>query len=544
MALETTPEWAAVAAAAARVKDADLLALVREEPERLARLRRQGLGLTIDAAKHRVDAAGLEALRALARARGVDDRRRRLLSGGEVNPTERRPALHPAARGGGLSAEAIARANEQRVVVRAFTTALREGRRTGASGRPIRSVVSVGIGGSDLGPRLIWEALKRRREPGMDVRFAANVDGAEINDALEGLDPETTLVVTVSKSFTTQETFRNAETARAWLVQALGAEAAAQHMAVVTARPDRAADFGVAADAIFPFDEGVGGRYSLWSAVSLAVDAGLEAGVFDALRAGAAAQDTAFAEEPLEANAACLLGALDVWNRNALGLPTRAVIPYARRLRLLPAYLQQLEMESNGKGVTLDGAPAGPTAPITWGAEGTNAQHAFFQQLHQGRDAVPVEFVGVLDDGEAQPEHQRILLSHMIAQGEAFLHGRDLDAATAEGLAAGLSDAEARALAPHRVCPGGRGSTTILLGDLAPETLGALIALYEHRVFVAGALWGINPFDQWGVELGKKLASSVLAELEGGGAATNRDPSTAALIDAAIAAGRESAAAR
>ncbi len=529
MKLTNMPAWAELSAYADSVRAQNLTDLVAEAGRAAALCFNAG-PLSIDAMKQRIHSAGLSAMAKVAAARDFEAQRALFLSGGVVNPTENRPALHPAARGGGADADAMARAEEQRARVRAFTNAVRSGARKGATGRPLRSLVSVGIGGSDLGPRLVWEALKHHREPGMDVRFAANVDGAEINDALEGLDPETTLVVTVSKSFTTQETFRNADTARAWLVQNLGAEAAAQHMAVVTARADRAQDFGVAADAIFPFDEGVGGRFSLWTAVSLAVDAGLEAGAFDALRAGAAAQDALFASADFLQNPACVLAALDVWNRNALGLTTRAVIPYSRRLRLLPAYLQQLEMESNGKGVTRDGAPAGATAPITWGAEGTNAQHAFFQQLHQGADTAPVEFIGVKDDGEAQPEHQRILFSHMIAQGEAFLRGRDVDTAIAEGLAEGRTEEEARALAPHRVCPGGRGSTTILLDDLTPQTLGGLIALYEHRVFAASVLWGINPFDQWGVELGKTLAKSVLAELEGGPAQAGRDASTAGLI--------------
>lgn len=534
MLLTELEPWGRVAADADAAQSRNPKGLFAAEPERVAQLSCQAAGLFIDASKQTVSAEGLAALYDTLAARDFSAKRTRFLTGGVVNPTEGRPALHPALRGGGADQSAIGAAAEQRDKARAFADAVRSGARTGASGRPLRNIVHIGIGGSDLGPRLIWEALKHRRQPGMDVRFAGNVDAGDINDALEGADPETTLVIVASKSFTTQETRLNAESARAWLVQSLGEAAAGAHIAAVTAKPDRAAEFGVAADAIFPFDEGVGGRYSLWSTVSMAVDMGLEAGAFDGLLAGAKAMDDHFAEAQMGENAPVLLAAMDVWNRNALAAGSRVVAPYSRRLRLLPAYLQQLEMESNGKGVDLDGLPAGVTSPVVWGAEGTNAQHAFFQQLHQGPDDLPVEFIGVLKDGEARPHHTRVLMAHLFAQGEALMTGRDFDTALAEGVEEGLPAADARAIAAHRVCPGGRGSTTILMDDLAPERVGALIALFEHKTFVNAVFWDINPFDQWGVELGKTLAKGTLATLDGAG--QGHDPSTAGLIGRAKAA--------
>lgn len=537
--LTSLPQWAAVAAEADALVHAPKTDFFALETDRMDRFSGSAVGLHVDASKQRVSGAALTALHQVLVARGFDERRQTLLSGGIINPTEDRPALHSAARGGGLSAEAIAAAQSLREHARTFANAVRSGARTGASGQPLRTIVHIGIGGSDLGPRLLLEALKHSREPGIDVRFAANVDAADINDALEGADPETTLFIVASKSFTTQETRTNAETARNWLLQNMDAKAAAQHVAAVTAKPDRAKAFGVADDAIFAFDEGVGGRYSLWSSVSLAIDIGLEEGMFDRLLAGGAAMDAHFAEAHLTCNLPVLLASVDVFNRNGLGIGSRVVAPYSKRLRLLPNYLQQLEMESNGKGVDLADKPAGTTSPVVWGAEGTNAQHAFFQQLHQGSDFLPVEFLGLLDDGEARPEHTRALMANMLAQGEALLKGRDLQSAKAEGEAEGLAADKAASIAAHRVCPGGRGSTTILLDDLAPERVGALIALFEHKTFVNAVFWDINPFDQWGVELGKVLAKGTMSSLTGTNGGGDHDPSTAALLAkvAAAAAG-------
>ncbi len=527
--LTALTRWADVAALADDMRGDLRRDLFAAEPDRLDRFRVDAAGLSIDLSKQRLPKPGLTALQHVLDERGFAGKRHDLLTGAIVNATEQRAALHTAARGGGLSQEARDAAAHLRGQARAFANAVRSGERTGARRRPLRTIVHIGIGGSDLGPRLVWEALKHEREPGVDVRFVANVDPADINDALSGIDPDGTLVVVASKSFTTQETRLNAEAARAWLRESLDEGEASQHIAAVTARPDRARAFGVAEDAIFAFDEGVGGRYSLWSSVSLAVEIGLQEGGFDALLAGGAAKDAHFAEAALLANAPVLLACVDVWNRACLGLAGRAVVPYAKRLNLLPFYLQQLEMESNGKGVTAEGDVAGVTSCVVWGSEGTNAQHAYFQQLHQGPDTTPVDFVGVLDDGEGRAEHSRALLANMAAQSEALLRGLSLAEAERKGLDEGLDADDARRLAPHRVCPGGRGSSVIVLPDLKPERLGALIALYEHKTFVNSVFWGINPFDQWGVELGKVLAVGALATLAGGDASAH-DPSTQALL--------------
>jgi glucose-6-phosphate isomerase len=518
MSSTTKAAWTAVFDAATRLESRRLADLVRE-PGRLERLTLDAAGLHLDLAKQPVDAAALDALLALARAADLEGAREKLFAGAHVNVTEDRPALHMALRGSvtGVSAggeDVGAFAAEARAQVKRFAADVRSGARLGATGKRLAQILHIGIGGSDLGPRLVWDALARARDPSFTLRFAANVDPAEINDALAGLDPETTLVVVVSKSMTTQETRLNAEAARAWLADRLGADKAGSHVVAVTANPDRAKAFGVADDAIFPFRDWVGGRFSLWSSVALALEIGFEDGVIDALHAGGRAMDEHFRAAPLAENAPVLLALAEVWNRSALDRPARSVVPYAARLKLLPSFLQQLEMESNGKGVTLGGAPAGPTAPVVWGAEGTNAQHAFFQQLHQGPDVVPVDFIGALEDSEGRPALHRALLANMLAQSAALMAG-DRDGKE-----------------PHKRFPGDRPSTTILLPRLDAASLGALIALYEHKVFAAATLWGINPFDQWGVELGKTIAKDILAEIEGG-PGKDRDPSTAALIERA-----------
>jgi len=470
----------------------------------------------------------------LARVSGVEAARAALLAGEPINRSEGRAALHVALRapdgaefraaGAPVSAEVEA----TRGAIRAFAESVRSGARRGATGKPFRSIVHIGIGGSDLGPRLVWEALKPL-DPAIDLRFAANVDPAELAQALIGLDPAETLVVTVSKTFTTLETLTNAETARAWLRDALGTAADA-HLAAVSAAPDKAQAFGVPADQVFGFWDWVGGRYSVWSAVGLSCAVALGYDAFAGLHAGAWAMDEHFREAPLDRNAPVLLALAHIFNRNGLSRPIRAVVPYAQRLRLFAAFLQQLEMESNGKRVTADGRPARhATAASVFGDAGTNGQHAFFQLLHQGTDVVPIDLLAVAHGSEGDPAAQRKLLANAVAQAEALLVGRSEDEVRAELAAAGRAPAEIDALAPQRTFPGDRPSSFILLDRLDPERLGALIALYEHKTFVEGVIWQVNSFDQWGVELGKTLAARVLGELEGGPARPH-DPSTAALV--------------
>ena len=511
--------WARFDHEAEAAAGARIAALFESEPGRLDRMTVQAAGLTFDLSKQSWTAAGLDACLGLAEAAGIEAARARLFGGAAVNKTEDRAVLHTALRApGGASfaarGEPVSAAVEAgRARMKRLADDVRSGAVRGSTGKRFAAVLHIGIGGSDLGPRLVWEALKPLDAP-IALRFAANVDPAEIAGALDGLDPETTLVVAVSKTFTTQETLANAEAARDWLRATLGEAGSRAHFAAVSAAPDKAAAFGVDPDRVFAFWDWVGGRFSLWSAVGLSCAIALGWDRFEAMLAGAGAMDTHFVEAPLASNAPVLLALAQIWNRNGLARGARAVVPYAQRLRLLPAFLQQLEMESNGKRVDAEGRPVKrATAPVVFGDAGTNGQHAFFQLLHQGTDVIPVEFVAVAEPSEGPPAMQNKLLANVLAQAEALMIGQSGEDTP-----------------PHRTFPGDRPSTLIVAERLTPETLGALIALYEHKTFVEGVIWGINSFDQWGVELGKTLAARILPELEGG-ARLAHDPSTAAWVE-------------
>ena len=529
-----TAAWARFDRAAEAVAHTPILSLFGAEPGRLEALTLDAAGLHLDLSKQPLSAEGLAAGLDLVRTAGVEARRAALFAGAEVNSSEHRAVQHPALRAprGDFHALGAAVSGEVRATaarMQALADDVRSGRVRGATGLVFTAIVHIGIGGSDLGPRLVWEALRPLDAP-IALRFAANVDGAEITAALHGLDPATTLVVCVSKTFTTQETLANATVARDWLRATLGEAGARRHFAAVSAAPDRAEAFGVDRERVFAFWDWVGGRFSVWSAVGLSCAIALGWTVFERFLAGAAAMDAHFLEAPLERNGPVLLALAQVMNRDGLGRSARAVVPYARRLTLLPAFLQQLEMESNGKRVRPDGRAAlRATAPVVFGDAGTNGQHAFFQMLHQGTDVIPLEFIAVARQDEGPADLHRKLLSNVIAQAEALLVGRSEAEVRAELIGKGTPLAEIETLAPQRTFPGGRPSTMIVLDRLTPESLGALIALYEHKVLVEGVLWEINSFDQWGVELGKSLANRVLGELEGGPALPH-DPSTAALI--------------
>jgi glucose-6-phosphate isomerase len=509
--------WDALDAAAKADAAGRIVDHYQAEPDRLQRFTLEAAGLFLDLSKQPWSRAGQDAALALARAGDVEGRRAKLFAGEVVNRTEGRPALHMALRapdGAKFAAQGKPVSPEvetTRAAMRAFAEGIRAHNIVGATGKPFRTVVHIGIGGSDLGPKLVWEALKPL-EPAIDLRFVANVDGAEIAAALAGLDPAETLVIVVSKSFTTEETLVNGDAARAWLAKSLGEDGANRHLAAVSANVEGAGKFGVAPDRVFAFWDWVGGRYSLWSAVGLSTAIGLGWDAFAGLLAGGAAMDDHFQTAPLERNAPVQLGLAHLFNRNGLGRPIRAVVPYARRMALLPAFLQQLEMESNGKQVTDDGQPlTRGSASAVFGDAGTTGQHAFFQMLHQGTDVIPVDIVAVAKGDEGPPDHQPRLLANAIAQAEALMVGH------------------ANAAEPWRNFRGDRPTSFILLPRLTPAALGALIVLYEHKVFVEGVLWGIDSFDQWGVELGKSLAKAVFPELQGG-AAGQHDPSTTALI--------------
>jgi len=526
--------WSRLTTAGDAAKGRRIAGLFDAEPSRLDRLVVSAARLELDLSKQPWSLADLDVALDLAAAGGVEAARTRLFAGEAVNASEGRAALHMALRAPRGSAFAAqgepvsAEVDATRARMGAFAEQVRSGALKGATGRRFRTVVHIGIGGSDFGPRVVWGAL-RPVSPPIELRFVANVDPAEAALALAGLDPAETLVVVVSKTFTTQETMTNAQTARAWLRAALG-EAGDAHLVAVSTALDLVRAFGVPAQQVFGFRDWVGGRYSVWSAVGLSCAIGLGDVAFEALLAGAAAMDAHFRTAPLDANLPVLLALAHIFNRNGMGRPVRAVVPYAQRLHLLPTFLQQLEMESNGKRVDAQGRPvAHATAAAVFGDAGTNVQHAFFQLMHQGTDVIPVDIIAVREASEGDPRAQAILLANAVAQAEALMVGRSEAEVRAELAARGVARAEVDSLAPQRTFPGDRPSSFILMDRLEPATLGALLALYEHKTFVEGVLWGINSFDQWGVELGKTLASRVLGELEGGPAGVH-DPSTTRLI--------------
>ncbi len=491
-----------------------------------------------DWSKQRVTSATMNALTAYARERNLETWIAGLFAGEKINLSEQRPALHTALRQPNDApllvdgADVIAAIRSTQARMRTLSTQLRGGLRLGVTGRPLRSVVHIGIGGSDLGPKLVCDALGPvARRDGVEVIFVSNVDPEQLSRALAGLDPAMTLFIVTSKTFTTLETLRNAQSAREWLAASLGGGAAlAQHFVAVTANVDAARAFGVTGADVLPMWDWVGGRYSLWSAVGLGVAIRCGWDAFAQLLAGAASMDQHFRETPLERNLPVLLALVDYWNAEFLGHRQRVVVPYAHALALLPAWLQQLSLESNGKSVTRDGAPLrGNGAPSVWGGVGTDAQHAFFQWLHQGTHAVPVEFVVPVRPAHPLGDQQSVLVANALAQAQALMVGKPVAAVRTELAARGLSPAVIDAQAPHRVCPGDRPSTTLLLPELNPRRLGQLLALYEHRTFVEGVLTGVNSFDQWGVELGKALATPLINVLRSGGGA-DADASTRALM--------------
>jgi glucose-6-phosphate isomerase len=485
-------------------------------------------GLRLDLSKQRLSREHLAALLAFARARDIEAGRDALFAGAVVNPTEGRAALHPALRGFGGGAEAQAQVAAARAQARAFKAAFDADPRLGGA-EPIEAIVHLGTGGSDLGPRLVLDALKAYRRPGLQVRFAANIDPEDLADALDGLNPRRTLLIVASKTFTTLETMANGAVARTWLQEALGEAEAGRRLVAVTAKPAVAKAWGVAEEAIFPFWDWVGGRYSLWSAVSLAAELALKPGVFDALLAGARGMDAHFAETPLDANLPVLAALVAHWNRAILGHSSTATIVYAHRLRLLVDWLQQLEMESNGKGVDLAGAGlSAPAAGVTWGGVGASAQHSFFQLLHQGVQETPLDILVLENAKTDRPSDFTALNANALAQARALFAGKDQSAVEAE--LAGQSAAAIAALAPHKVFRGDRATSLLSLSALTPHTLGALLAFFEHRTVTQAWLAGVNPFDQWGVELGKVMAASLIGSLQGA-ESHGLDPSTAAWVE-------------
>ncbi|PBB92087.1 glucose-6-phosphate isomerase [Mesorhizobium sp. WSM3864] len=507
------------------------------DPKRFEKFSATDGDLLLDWSKCAVDADTMAMLETLSGAADLEGRRAAMFEGKKINITENRAVLHTALRnltgksvvvdGQDTKADVIAVLD----AMGAFADAIRSGEAAGATGKKITDIVNIGIGGSDLGPAMVTLALAPYHD-GPRAHYVSNVDGAHIHDTLKGLSPETTLFIIASKTFTTVETMTNAETARRWVEKALGKQAIGKHFAAVSTALDLVAKFGIASDRVFGFWDWVGGRYSVWSAIGLPVMIAIGPRNFRAFLDGAHEMDEHFRSAPLQNNLPVLLGLIGWWHRVVCKYPARAVIPYDQRLSRLPAYLQQLDMESNGKSVTLDGSPVTtPTGPLVWGEPGTNGQHAFFQLLHQGTDFIPVEFLAAAVSHEPELKtHHDLLLANCLAQSEAFMKGRTLEEARAQMLAKGMKPADVDRIAPHRVFSGNRPSLTILYRKLDPRTLGRLIALYEHRVFVEGTLFNINSFDQWGVELGKELATGLLPVVEGKETAAKRDASTAGLV--------------
>ncbi|MFD0904922.1 glucose-6-phosphate isomerase [Actinomadura sediminis] len=529
------PEWSALAEHQAALAGRHLRELFADDPGRADRMTVTAGDLHLDYSKHRVTDETIGLLTALAERAGLRERIHAMFAGEHINVSEDRAVLHTALRlppGAELTVDGQDVAGDVHAVLDKmadFAGQVRAGEWTGFTGERIRTVVNIGIGGSDLGPAMAYEALRDYADAGISCRFVSNVDPADVGTALADLDPATTLFVISSKTFGTLETLTNAKVARSWLVDRLGDEAAvSRHFVAVSTNAERVAEFGIDTANMFGFWDWVGGRYSLDSAIGLSLMIAIGSEAFREMLAGFREIDEHFRAAPLDANMPVLMGLLGVWYTDFFGAQTRAVLPYSQRLSRFPAYLQQLTMESNGKSVRADGAPVvAQTGAIFWGEPGTNGQHAFYQLLHQGTRLVPADFIGFAEPFEDHaadgPGMHDLLTANMLAQTSALAFGRTAEEIAAEGTPA--------AIVPHRVMPGNRPTSTILVPKLTPKTLGELIALYEHVVFVEGTIWGIDSFDQWGVELGKVMAQDLTPALTSAEPPSGApDPSTAALV--------------
>ncbi len=535
----TNSAWQSLREHGQRLSHTTLRTLFENDDARFDRLSCKLDKLLLDISKNRLDDAALDALIALYDASGAPARRDAMFAGDAINSTEARAVLHVALRepaqasGSPVPRDAVDSVHAVLEAMARFSQAVRAGELRGAQGDAFTDVVNIGIGGSDLGPAMVTQALAPWHN-GPRLHYVSNVDGAHIHDTLAELNPATTLVIVASKTFTTIETMTNANTAREWLTAELGDDAVADHFAAVSTALDKVAAFGINAERIFGFWDWVGGRYSVWSAIGLPVMLAIGEAHFREFLAGAHRMDTHFRTAAPRENLPVLMALVGVWNRNIEDHASRAVLPYDQRLSRFTAYLQQLDMESNGKSVTLSGeSTQDQTGPIVWGEPGTNGQHAFYQLIHQGTTVIPAEFLIAARGHEAHLDHHHgLLVANCLAQSEALMRGRTLDEAQAGLRKSGMTEADIETLAPHKVFPGNRPSTTLLYPTLDPHHLGMLIALYEHRVFVEGCIWQINSYDQWGVELGKELATARLPMVSGEVAADGVDCSTAGLIAA------------
>lgn len=528
----TRPAWQKLFAHAATQRQRHLRELFAEHPRRFEDFSLRSGSILMDFSKQRISTTTLDLLHELAAAADVTGWQRRMLAGEAINHTENRAVLHMALRtpetlahhpdGPAIAAE-VARNLER---MRAFCAAIHDGTWRGHSGERITDVVNLGIGGSDLGPRMVVRALTAHQQPDLRVHFVSNMDSADLAPLLARLNHRSTLFIVASKTFGTQETLANARTARAWLQAQAGAQVAVhKHFVAVSSNLEAAATFGIPADNVFQFRDWVGGRFSLWSPVGLSIALAIGFHHFEALLAGARAMDLHFLQAPARQNLPLTLALLDIWNINCIGAASHGIFPYSQSLELFPAYLQQLEMESTGKSVDRQGAPMDrKSCPILWGSAGTNGQHSFFQLLHQGGQPIPCDFILLKHADFPLPGHHSQLLANGLAQSAALAFGQTAEEARAAGIP--------EALLPYRTFPGNQPSTTLLLDRLTPHGLGQLLALYEHKVFCQGVLWNVNAFDQWGVELGKQMANTLLPCLSGESCPSHLDASTRGLLQA------------
>lgn len=497
------------------IKEQNLRELFSADPDRALRFSIQFEDIFLDYSKNRITKETLGFLVQLALEAGLEEKIRAMFSGEKINKTENRPALHTALRNISGESVTVDGANVMEEInsvlsrMRQFCEKVRSGEWLGFSGKRIRNIVNIGIGGSDLGPVMAYEALKFYSDRGINIRFISNIDGTDFTEKTRDLIPGETLFIIASKTFTTQETMTNAETAKKWIVKAEGEDAVSKHFVALSTNLEEVKKFGIYGENMFPFWDFVGGRYSLCSAIGLSLMIAVGADNFDEMLKGFHSVDVHFKNSELSQNLPVILGLINIWNNNFFGFDTQAIIPYDQYLSRLPAYLQQAVMESNGKSVTESGQTIDyQTSPVIWGEPGTNGQHAFFQLMHQGTIIVPADFIGFKESLNPVGDHHKKLMANFFAQSEAFAFGKTAEELRSEGVS--------EELIPHKVMPGNRPTNTILIGKLTPYTLGQLIALYEHSIFVQGVIWGIDSFDQWGVELGKVLAKKILSEIESG----------------------------
>jgi glucose-6-phosphate isomerase len=539
-ALTSSPAWTALVAHRKTIEGVTMRELFAKDPGRFERMSIEAAEVFVDFSKHRATDETLSLLFALAKQAQIADWRDRMFSGAKINSTENRAVLHVALRNRSKRPILVDGTDVTPMVeavlakMRDFSERVRNGSWKGYTGKTITDIVNIGIGGSDLGPVMVTEALRPYWKRDLRVHFVSNVDGTHVAEVLKRVDPERTLFIVASKTFTTQETLTNAKSARTWLFET-GAppNAVAKHFVALSTNAKEVAAFGIDTENMFEFWDWVGGRYSLWSAIGLSIACVIGMDGFDELLDGAHAMDEHFRTAPLDKNLPVILGMLGIWYANFWGAETHAILPYDQYLHRFAAYFQQGDMESNGKSVDRAGQRITDytTGPVIWGEPGTNGQHAFYQLIHQGTRLIPCDFIAPVETHNPLGNHHDILLANFFAQTEALMRGKTPDEARAELEAQKLATDAIAALVPHKTFPGNRPTTSIVLQKVTPRSLGALIAMYEHKIFVQGVVWNINSFDQWGVELGKQLASKILPELQGPGAVTTHDASTNGLIN-------------